>query len=158
MLIVLCMDLVRVVFSILTMLVVLCMNRMLIVVSILTTVIAFIPLLFIPGEMGMFWKPLPIVVIVVLLVSLVEALLILPSHLAHTPRRKTKRGILLPIHKLQQFFLRGFEWFVNHVYRRFLDGALKYRYVTIVGAVVLFLVEQMRGDTEYLPVNRFPNK
>ncbi|MBD3222049.1 MMPL family transporter, partial [bacterium] len=41
--------------------------------AILTTVIAFIPLMFIPGTTGKFWWPLPAVVIVVLLVSLVEA-------------------------------------------------------------------------------------
>jgi multidrug efflux pump subunit AcrB len=111
-----------------------------VIISVLTTVIAFIPLLFIPGEMGKFWKPLPIVVIVVLLVSLVEALLILPSHLAHVPRKEKRHGIFLPIHKLQQYFLRSFEWFVNHVYRRILDGALRYRYLTIVGSVVIFLV------------------
>ncbi|MDA7881938.1 efflux RND transporter permease subunit, partial [Akkermansiaceae bacterium] len=111
-----------------------------VIFSILTTIIAFIPLLFIPGSMGKFWKPLPLVVIVVLLVSLVEALLILPSHLAHVPRKNKRKGLFLPIRILQQHFLRGFEWFVNHIYRRLLDGALRYRYVTIVGSVAIFLV------------------
>ena len=111
-----------------------------VIYSILTTVIAFVPLLFIPGTMGNFWKPLPLVVIVVLLVSLVEALLILPSHLAHMPRKNKRSGIFLPIHILQQYFLRGFEWFVHRVYRRLLDGALRFRYVTIVGAVAMFFV------------------
>ncbi|MDP0489508.1 MAG: efflux RND transporter permease subunit [Verrucomicrobiota bacterium JB023] len=111
-----------------------------VVFSILTTIIAFVPLMFIPGELGKFWKPLPWVVIVVLLVSLVEALFILPSHLAHTPRKDERKGLALQLHKLQQLFLRGFDWFIDKIYRRILDGALRYRYVTIVGAVVMFLV------------------
>ncbi|MBK1834945.1 efflux RND transporter permease subunit [Roseibacillus ishigakijimensis] len=111
-----------------------------VVFSILTTVIAFVPLMFIPGTLGNFWKPLPWVVILVLLVSLVEALFILPSHLAHLPRKSERRGLSLQIHKLQQLFLRGFDWFIQNVYRRILDGALRYRYVTIVGSVVMFLV------------------
>ncbi len=52
--------------------------------SILTNIVAFVPLMFIPGETGKFWGPLPVVVIIVLALSLVESLFILPAHLAHT--------------------------------------------------------------------------
>ena len=54
-----------------------------VVFSILTNIVAFIPLLYIPGETGKFWRPLPIVVIIVLILSLLESLFILPAHLAH---------------------------------------------------------------------------
>jgi multidrug efflux pump subunit AcrB len=111
-----------------------------VIFSILTTVIAFVPLMFIPGETGKFWKPLPIVVIVVLLVSLLEALLILPSHLGHVRRKDERRGLSLRIHNMQQGFARGFEWFVDKVYRRILDGALRFRYLVIVGSLVLFAI------------------
>ncbi|MEM1412689.1 MAG: efflux RND transporter permease subunit, partial [Pseudomonadota bacterium] len=50
--------------------------------SILTNVVAFLPVLFLPGETGSYWWPLPAVVIAVLLFSLAEALFILPAHLA----------------------------------------------------------------------------
>ena len=52
--------------------------------SILTNIVAFVPLMFIPGETGKFWGPLPVVVIIVLALSLIESLFILPAHLAHT--------------------------------------------------------------------------
>src|SRR6056297_2671080 len=61
-----------------------------VIFSILTTIIAFLPLLFMPGETGKFWWPLPAVVIVILAVSLLEALFILPSHLGHIKDKKTK--------------------------------------------------------------------
>lgn len=64
-----------------------------VVFSILTTILAFVPLLFIPGETGKYWWPLPVVVIVVLAVSLFEALYILPSHVAHKPKGKPNRVV-----------------------------------------------------------------
>src|SRR5690606_5230219 len=45
-----------------------------VIFSVLTTIIAFVPLLFIPGETGKYWWPLPVVVIVMLAISLFEAL------------------------------------------------------------------------------------
>ena len=50
--------------------------------AIITTVAAFAPLLFVAGNMGKVMRQIPIVVIMVLLMSLVEALLILPAHLS----------------------------------------------------------------------------
>jgi len=47
-----------------------------------TNVIAFIPLIFVPGATGQFLRHLPIVASVVFIVSLIEALLVLPAHLA----------------------------------------------------------------------------
>ena len=61
-----------------------------VIFSIVTTIIAFVPLLFMPGETGKFWQPLPAVVIVILAVSLLEALFILPSHLGHLKDKKSK--------------------------------------------------------------------
>ena len=51
--------------------------------SVCTTLIAFAPLLFVPGIMGKFIAVMPIVVIVMLIISLVESTFILPCHLAH---------------------------------------------------------------------------
>jgi multidrug efflux pump subunit AcrB len=52
-----------------------------IIFAVSTNIIAFLPLLFVPGESGRFFNILPSVIIAVFSVSLVEALLILPSHL-----------------------------------------------------------------------------
>ena len=48
-----------------------------------TTIAAFVPLLFAPGTLGKFLFQIPAVVIIVLAVSVLEAMLILPHHLAH---------------------------------------------------------------------------
>ncbi len=54
-----------------------------VVFAVSTNIIAFLPLLFVPGETGRFFYVLPAVVIAVFTVSLIECLLILPAHLAH---------------------------------------------------------------------------
>ncbi len=60
--------------------------------AVATNIIAFLPLLFVPGEIGRFFAPLPAVVIAVFMVSLVEALLVLPAHLGHSARKGAVDG------------------------------------------------------------------
>lgn len=48
--------------------------------SVLTTVAAFLPLMLMPGILGQFMRVIPLVVVTALLISLVEAYWILPSH------------------------------------------------------------------------------
>ncbi len=60
--------------------------------AVITTWLAFGPLLGIPGVMGKFIQILPICVIVALGFSLVECLLILPAHLAHSLRNTLSRA------------------------------------------------------------------
>ncbi|MGB0743986.1 MAG: efflux RND transporter permease subunit [Opitutales bacterium] len=110
-----------------------------VIFSILTNVVAFIPLLFIPGTMGKFWWPIPAVVVTVLLVSLFEALFILPAHLGHVSKRRRSR-ILDAIHSLQQKFSNSFSRFVDTYYRQALTFCLRHRYITISAAIALFLV------------------
>ncbi|MEO1103112.1 MAG: efflux RND transporter permease subunit, partial [Pseudomonadota bacterium] len=52
--------------------------------SFLTTASVFGPLMFLSGEMGQILRVIPIVLLVTLALSLVEAFLILPNHLART--------------------------------------------------------------------------
>ena len=107
--------------------------------SILTNVVAFLPLLFMPGETGKFWWPLPAVVIIVLLASLAEALFILPAHLGHSAAEARTR-VGRAVHRYQQGFAQGFNRVVDRFYRPFLAACLHARYVTITTAVALFLV------------------
>ncbi len=104
--------------------------------SILTNIVAFLPLYFVPGHMGKFFRVIPLVVCTTFVISLVEALFILPAHLAHQKDRK-KRSRL---HRWQQAFGLRFTRFVKNVYGPFLDKALRARYVTVsIGIVVLVI-------------------
>ncbi len=77
-----------------------------IISAILTTILAFSVLLFLDGRIGDFFGEVSVIVILTLVVSLVEALIILPAHLAHSkaltkPNDKPKRGIALVFSKLR---------------------------------------------------------
>ncbi|QDV68631.1 putative efflux pump membrane transporter TtgB [Rosistilla carotiformis] len=111
-----------------------------VVFSILTNIVAFVPLMFIPGETGKFWSPLPVVVIIVLALSLVESLFILPAHLAHTPKVRRKIWLTQFLHRGQQAFGRNFNRVVEILYGPVLRLCLRFRYVTACIAVALFVL------------------
>ncbi len=115
--------------------------------SILTNIVAFVPLIFIPGETGKFWQPLPIVVIIVLTLSLVESLFILPAHLSHVPKPKPsdrRIGLLRRFGRWigsgQKAFNRGFNRVVESLFGPVLRLCLSYRYVTAAAALGLFVI------------------
>lgn len=104
--------------------------------SILTNIIAFVSLLFIPGTTGKFWWPLPAVVIIVLAISLIEALFILQAHLAHSSKgNRFKIGQYLE--RGQQRIAQAFTRFIDQRYRSLLKLCLKHRYITLTTAVAL---------------------
>lgn len=126
-----------------------------VIFSILTTIIAFVPLLFIPGETGKYWWPLPVVVIVVLFASLLEALYILPSHVAHKPKKKS----LKVVHKLeawQKSIANGFNTFVNRHYQPFLNLCLRNRYITLSSAVALLILIGGYGYSDHMGMVLMP--
>lgn len=123
--------------------------------AIITNIIAFLPLLFIPGTTGKYWWPLPAVVIVVLAVSLLEALFILPAHLGHSSqKRPSKLGSYLE--RWQQTFARRFNRFVDTRYRAFLDLCLRNRYITLCSAVALLLVVGGYGYSDHMGMIMMP--
>jgi multidrug efflux pump subunit AcrB len=122
-----------------------------VIFSVLTTVVAFSPLLFVPGTMGKFFRNIPIVVITVLLMSLIESLLVLPAHLSHKNPIATGMGRLIAkifgerlgpfgaVHRAQQRFSARFERFVETVFTPQLAWVARNRYLAI-GAGFALLV------------------
>ena len=83
-----------------------------IISAILTTVVAFSTFLFLDGRIGDFYFEVAIVVIVTLLVSLVEALVILPAHIAESrAMNKTKKGFLI-----NKWADMGMSWTRENIY------------------------------------------
>ncbi len=107
--------------------------------SVLTNIVAFMPLLFVPGMMGKFFASIPIVVIAVFAVSLIESLYILPAHLSHQKDIKPS-GIGGALHGFQQRFSRWFTHVVRDVYGPLLGKLLNHRYLVIAVGIAVLLV------------------
>lgn len=107
--------------------------------SILTNMIAFIPLALVPGWMGKLWVAIPIVVSVAFLMSWVEALFILPAHLAAVSRTDPSRRPG-PLKRVQLVFSGGLEWFTRRVYGPLLHRAIRWRYLTAALMITLMLI------------------
>ena len=107
--------------------------------AVLTTMFAFLPLAYTLGIMGKILRAMPIVVVSVLGISLVEALLILPAHLSS--EANWNRFVLVRFtNKINQATHRGLTWFVFGPFARFVERAVKWRYVTLATGVAIFLV------------------
>jgi multidrug efflux pump subunit AcrB len=100
--------------------------------AVLTNVVAFVPLMFVPGRTGRFFAAIPLVVITVFVISLFESLFILPAHLAHSraidPRR---RGLLPSVARIQARLSDGFQRLTNRVYVPLVASTLRYRGLTV---------------------------
>ncbi len=107
-----------------------------VIFAVLTTVVAFLPLLFVPGIAGDMFGVIPLVVVPCLLFSLIESLGILPAHLAHARRRRTGGSWF----RFQQRIADGLVWVARSVYEPMLEVALRWRYVTAaIGIAALTL-------------------
>jgi len=125
--------------------------------SILTNIVAFLPLLFIPGVMGQYWSPMPLVVITVLALSLLEALFILPSHLAHV-RPRAQGAVGDSLHTVQRRFAKGFAGWVDTRYKPFLERCVRQRYVTLTSAVVLLAVTGAYAMSDHIGMIMMPQQ
>jgi multidrug efflux pump subunit AcrB len=78
-----------------------------IVSAILTTIIAFSTFFFVDGRIGSFFGEVSTIVILTLAVSLIEALIILPAHIAHSKaleRKKLENEQAVKTNKIDRFF------------------------------------------------------
>jgi len=119
--------------------------------SILTNIVAFLPLAFVPGVMGKIFFMVPIVVILVFLVSWVEALFILPAHLSHgdTTKERDGRSWLSPIRE-------GLTRFIETIYGPFLKLVLRYRYITLSLAVAVLIMTIALIKSGHMGFGLFP--
>jgi multidrug efflux pump subunit AcrB len=108
--------------------------------GVITTMIAFIPLMLLPGRRGDFFSVISVIVIIVLGFSLIQSKLVLPAHMSYLRNMANRNPRLNPLQRFQRKISDGLEWFVRKVYRRLLHGAIKYRYSTVAAFTVVFLI------------------
>ncbi|MFW7379908.1 MAG: efflux RND transporter permease subunit [Oligoflexus sp.] len=92
--------------------------------TILTTIVAFLPILLIPSDVGSVFKSIPIVIIAALSLSWLECFFVLPNHLQHFVKKPTPHAkkLFQPIEKL---------------FRIVLSKVLAWRYLVFVSILAL---------------------
>lgn len=108
--------------------------------AVLTTIVAFIPVLTIPGFLGKFFYPIPVVVIATLIWSLIESKLILPYHLTLCNVGAGDRNKIGWLRRQQRKVADGLERFVEFRYRPLLKFAMAHRYSTVAVFVGMLMV------------------
>jgi multidrug efflux pump subunit AcrB len=104
--------------------------------AVLTTMVAFSFFFMVDGRAGDFFSELAFVVIATLAVSLIEALIILPSHLAHSKALKEagKRNWV------ERKTDKAMYWMRDRFYAPILRFCLNHRFVAVAAAIALLLV------------------
>ena len=127
--------------------------------AIITTILAFSIFLFLDGRIGEFFGEVSVVVMLTLIVSLVEALIILPAHLAHSKALRhqnntPKEGIAGVFQKvfsklryINQFGDQIMSWLRDELYSPFLRFSLKNKFLTftLFIAFVIITVGSFQG-------------
>jgi multidrug efflux pump subunit AcrB len=114
--------------------------------AVLTTMAAFAPLILLPGILGDFMRVVPMVVVIALAISLVEAFWMLPAHVVGLGVSFAKPS------RIQRRRERFTHW-IQIQYVRLLVKALRHRWKTLLlvlglflGAVGTLLSGQVRSD------------
>ena len=107
-----------------------------VIFAVLTTIVAFAPWLFVSGVTAQFTQQLSIVITLALVFSLIEAFLILPSHL-----RDMNKNMSTSKWKIrQERIANAIIHFAEHTYQPFLERCLERRYVTTAVFFSLFII------------------
>ena len=101
--------------------------------SFATTMIIIGPLMFLSGKMGDVLRYIPIILLITLLVSLIEAFLILPSHLAHSQLNATPN-------KIRSMFINAFERLRNKVIIPLSVKSMKSPYLSLGTLFMIVLI------------------
>ncbi len=120
--------------------------------SVTTTVVAFAALILAPGDMGKILSIMPVVVALALSVSLLEALMVLPSHSAEWLKAKNLRETEHGTTAEAGWFLAFREGFGKVV------GAITNHWFLAIVAFVLMLVGSMALARKRMDFVAFPSK
>ena len=118
----------------------------------MTTIIAFAPLMLVPGIMGKILKFIPYIAIGTLVFSLIESFFVLPAHLAHS-REKQSIGLLA---RLQGKVDAGLKWLIHRVFAPQLAWAMRHRAIVFSLALSILAITVGLVGSGIVPYEFFP--
>ncbi len=128
-----------------------------VVFSVLTNMVAFMPILFLPGILGATYSAIVPVVIVVFICSLIESLFVLPCHLAYEKAPK-KGSLFFRISAFQRKFSVQFTQMVEKHYGPFFNHINEYKYVIVTIAFCMLIFSLSFGISGRIQLEFMPSQ
>ncbi len=125
-----------------------------VVSGVITTVMAFAAFLFLDGRMGDMFTEIAVVVILILFVSLIEGMIILPSHLAHSKAMHTHGETKW--NKYMGWFERAIIQFANNQFRRTMEWTIQNKTITMAIFTGAFIIAIGMVTSRTVPSTFFP--
>lgn len=109
-----------------------------VIVSVLTTIIAFMPIIFVQGDLEMMYE-MAVVVILCLIFSVIESVFVLPSHLASEKVLRTapKNSVY---GKVRASFDKAIKYLCFKLYAPFLKWTLNNKLIVFASITALFIL------------------
>jgi multidrug efflux pump subunit AcrB len=129
-----------------------------VLLAVVSTMIVFLPMLFLPGMWPKFLWAIPAVTLVALSFSLVESFWILPSHLAKMqPEKPATTKVGMALRKVRKKFADGLMDFSHNIYGPFLEKALNWRALTLIGFCLAFALSITLVSAGYIKQRFMPD-
>lgn len=139
-----------------------------IISAILTTILAFSTFFFIDGRIGTFFSEVSVVVLLTLSVSLIEAFIILPAHIAHskalranTKKKKTPKTLFgkffAKMRNINAFGDKIMRFLRDNSYGPFLKFSLKNRFFIVIVFISLLILTFGSIGGKIIRVTIFPS-
>ena len=123
-----------------------------VIFAVLTTMVAFAPWFFLTGEDAQMTRQLSIVITAALSISLIEAFLILPAHLAHLKPRVSLNRFAAWQKRVEQSIIK----FARTRYRDSVSLAVSHRYVTVSAFMAMFIISMGVFNNGWVKFNFMP--
>jgi len=121
--------------------------------AIITTLIAFSTFFFLDGRVGEFFSEVSVIVILTLSISLVEALIILPSHVAHSKALSKKQKTYWFNRYADQFI----SWLRDKLYAPYLKFYIHHKFLGLAIPITLLIITIGAMSGGIIRVTFFPS-
>lgn len=123
-----------------------------VIFAVLTTIVAFAPWFFLTGEDAQATRQLSIVITAALVISIIEAFLILPAHLRQLKHREHLSRFAQWQKNIEQRIVK----FAHKTYRGWVKAAVLHRYITSSIFAVLFMISYGIYSNGWVKFNFMP--